>query len=160
MTARKTTLIASIAALYVIITINPIFFVLSYGSVQFRISEILTVLPYLTKLAVPGLFIGTLIANFFSTNGLIDVIVGSLATLFAAWLTSKMPNRWLAPLPPVIINALFIGTMIGWISDSIKQIPFFIAYIGLGQLVVCYLLGLPFLMFLEKYRTHLFDRKN
>lgn len=160
MSARKITLIASIAALYVILTINPIFFVLSYGSVQFRISEIFTVLPYLTKDAIPGLFIGTLIANLFSKNGLIDVIVGSFATLLAAWLTSKMPNRWLAPLPPVIINALLIGSMIGLISDSIKQIPFFIAYIGLGQLIVCYLLGLPFLMFLEKYRSILFDPKN
>ena len=59
-------------------------------------------------------------------------------------------------LPPVVINAIFIGSMIGFISSSIQQIPIFIVYVGLGQLIVCYLLGLPFLIFLEKYKDILF----
>lgn len=160
MSTRNITLIASIAAFYIILTINPLFFVISFGAVQFRISEVLTVLPYLTPYAIPGLFIGTLIANFFSTNGGIDVIVGSLATLLAAWLTYKMPNHWLAPLPPVVINAIFIGSMIGLISSSIEQIPIFMLYVGIGQLVVCYLLGLPFLIFLEKYKHIIFQQNN
>lgn len=160
MSTRKITLIASIAALYVVLTINPLFFVISYGAVQFRISEILTVLPYITPYAIPGLFIGTIIANFFSTNGFIDVVVGSFATWLAAWLTHKMPNRWLAPLPPVVINAVIIGSMIGFISSSMQQIPIFILYVGIGQFVVCYLLGLPFLLFLEKYRNILFKEDN
>lgn len=159
MSTRNITLIASIAALYIILTINPLFFVISYGAVQFRISEILTVLPYLTPYAIPGLFIGTFIANLFSTHGGIDVVVGSLATLLAAWLTHKMPNRWLAPLPPVIINAILIGAMIGFISSSVQQTPFFMLYIGIGQLVVCYGLGLPFLFFLEKYKHLIFKQK-
>ena len=160
MPTRNITLIASIAALYVLLTINPLFFVFSYGAIQFRISEMLTVLPYLTPYAIPGLFIGTFIANLFSTNGGIDVIVGSLATLLAGWLTYKMPNRWLAPLPPVIINAILIGCMIGFISSSIEQIPFFMLYVGIGELAVCYLLGLPFLIFLEKYKHIIFKRNN
>lgn len=159
MKTRNITLIASIAALYVILTLNPLFFMISFGPVQFRISEMLTVLPFFTTLAIPGLFIGTLIANLFSTNGMVDMIVGSLATLLAAWLTSKMPNRWLAPLPPVIVNAMIIGSMIGLISNSMTQIPIFIVYVGFGQLVVCYLLGLPLLMILEKYRHILFTEK-
>lgn len=156
MSTRKITLIAAIAALYIILTVNPFFFAISYGAVQFRISEILTVLPYITPYAIPGLLIGTIVANFFSTNGIIDVFIGSFATWLAAWLTSKMPNRWLAPLPPVVINAFIIGSMIGFISSSIQQIPMFILYVGIGQLVVCYLLGLPFLLFLEKYKHVLF----
>ena len=134
MSTRNITLIASIAALYVILTVNPLFFVISYGAVQFRISEMLTVLPYLTPYAIPGLFLGTMIANFFSTNGIIDVLVGSFATWLAAWLTHKMPNRWLAPLPPVVINAIFIGCMIGFISSSIQQIPNFYRICGFGTI--------------------------
>lgn len=160
MPTRKITFIALIAALYVILTINPLFFVISFGAVQFRFSEILTVLPYLTSHAISALFIGTLLANLFSTNGFVDVVIGSAATWLAAWLTSKMPNRWLAPLPPVLINAIVIGSMIGFISSSVQQIPIFMLYVGLGQLVVCYFLGLPFLMFLEKYKKTLFEKND
>lgn len=94
--ARNITMTASIAALYVVLTF--LFEPISFSLIQFRVSEMLTVLPFITPLAIPGLFIGTLIANMMSPVGIYDIIFGSLATLLAAWLTYKMPNRWLAPI--------------------------------------------------------------
>ncbi|SHF16858.1 Uncharacterized membrane protein [Seinonella peptonophila] len=156
---RGITIIACIAALYVVLTLNPPLYILSYSAIQIRFSEVLTVLPFLTPLAIPALFIGTFIANLFGTNGLIDAIIGSLATLLAAWLTSKMPNRWLAPLPPVIVNAVIIGAMLGYLSHSWQQAPLFMVQIGISQLLVCYLLGLPFLRFMLRYQEHLYQKK-
>ncbi len=72
---------AIIAAAYVGLTV--IFSWTSYGEIQVRVSEILTILPFFTPSAIPGLFIGCLIANIFSPNGLPDIIIGSMATLIA-----------------------------------------------------------------------------
>ena len=91
---------AIIAAVYVVLTI--IFAPISYGQVQVRISEALTVLPYFTPAAIPGLFIGCIIANIYGGAGIIDIIFGSLATLFAAFLSYKMPKKYLVPLPPIL----------------------------------------------------------
>ncbi len=151
MPVRKVTTIALIASIYAVVTwaVAP----LSYGPLQLRFSEILTVLPFITPLAIPGIFIGVLVANLFSPVGIFDIIFGSLASLLAAWLTAKMPHRWLAPLPPVVINAVIIGILLGILSD----ISIFAAmlYVGLGQLIVCYGLGLPFLILLERYRDQI-----
>ncbi|SEN72207.1 QueT transporter family protein [Lihuaxuella thermophila] len=151
MSARKLTSIAFIAAVYAVLTY--VFAPLSYHYIQFRISEMLTVLPFLTPTAIPGLFLGAVIANLGSPLGIYDVMFGGLATLIAAWLTSKMPNRWLAPLPPVIINAVIIGIELGTIAGIPGlTIPLAMLWVGLGELAVCYLLGIPFLLLLERYR--------
>ncbi len=151
MPASKLTTIAFIAAVYAVLTY--LFAPLSYHYIQFRISEMLTVLPYLTPLAVPGLFVGAVIANLGSPLGIYDVIFGGLATLIAAWLTARMPYRWLAPLPPVIINAVIIGIELGTIAGIPGlTIPSAMLWVGIGELGVCYLLGLPFLLLLERYR--------
>jgi len=89
---------AVIAAIYVVIT--WIFGFMGYGPIQFRISEALTVLPYFTLSAIPGLFIGCLISNVLIGSHQLDIILGSLATLMAAFLSYKMPKRALVPLPP------------------------------------------------------------
>ena len=91
-----------IAALYAALTIAlaPI----SFGPVQFRVAEALTLLPFFMPEAIPGLFIGCLLANFTGGFGIIDIVFGSAATLLAAWLTYEMPNMWLAAIPPVIVN--------------------------------------------------------
>jgi uncharacterized membrane protein len=150
MAARKITAIALSAALYVVLTIS--FAPFSYKVVQFRISEILTVLPFITSLAIPGLFIGAIIANLFSPYGLIDIVFGSLASLIAAWLTSKMPNRWLAPLPPVVVNAIIIGAVLSIIVKIGVALPAAMLYVAIGQFGVCYLLGIPLLYALERIR--------
>jgi uncharacterized membrane protein len=151
MTTKNITIVAMIAAIYVLLTY--LFAPLSFNYIQFRVSEILTVLPFFTRLAIPGRFIGTLIANLFSPAGIYDVVFGSLATLLAAYLTSLTKNKFLAPLPPVIVNAVVVGTLLGVIGGLPVSIPWLMIYVGLGELGVCYLLGVPFLFLLERYHA-------
>jgi uncharacterized membrane protein len=157
MTTKNITIVAMIAAIYVLLTY--LFAPLSFHYIQFRVSEVLTVLPFFTKLAIPGLLIGTIISNLLSPVGIYDVIFGSLATLLAAYLTSLTKNRYLAPLPPVIVNSVIIGVMLGVIGGLPVGIPWLILYVGIGELGVCYLLGLPFIFLLERYRDILPWRK-
>ena len=102
---------AIIAALYFALTY--VFQPISFGVVQFRISEVLTVLPFFTATAIPGLFVGCLLSNILLGGlGLLDMILGSAATLIAAFLTYKFKNKWLAPLPPVVVNGVLVGIML------------------------------------------------
>ena len=144
---------AVIAALYAVLTIP--FFSISYGLMQVRISEALTVLPFFTPAAIPGLFVGCLLSNIVGGNGIWDIVLGSLATLLAAYLTSKMPKKILAPLPPVIVNALVVGPMLAFILDV--PVWMSIGFVGLGELIACYVLGYPFTFVLEKFKARLFN---
>lgn len=145
-TNRFIVLSAVIAALYAALTImlEPI----SYGPVQFRISEALTLLPWYMPEAVPGLFIGCILANFFGGFGLPDIIFGSLATLMAALLTRKSPNLWCAALPPVIFNMAIIGIML----HILLKVPLMLtcAQIGLGEAGACFVVGIPLMKLLER----------
>ena len=134
-----------IASLYAVITIAlaPI----SYGPVQVRVSEVLTILPYLTPTAIPGLFIGCIVANIYGGLGIYDIIGGSLCTLLAAYLTylfSKTRKPILAPLPPVVVNALGVSFYLHFLF----QLPYWltVAYIAMGEIVACYVLGYPLLL--------------
>ncbi|MDY6826400.1 MAG: QueT transporter family protein [Bacillota bacterium] len=137
---------AMIAAIYALLTV--IFAPISYGMIQVRISEMLMVLPFFTGAAVPGLFVGCLIANIYGGYGIIDIVFGSIATLLSAYLVTKIKQRWFVPLPPVIINALIVGAVLHWVL----KLPFYltVAWVGVGQVIACYGLGLPLLMVLEK----------
>jgi len=147
MDTTKIVRVAVIAALYAAVTIllAPI----SYGAVQVRVSEALTILPFIFPESVLGLFVGCLISNIYGGLGIIDIIFGSLATLTAGYLTSKMPNHYLAPLPPVLINAVVVGFILKYVLGA----PLFLSmlYVGVGQFVACYLLGLPLLFWLRRY---------
>ena len=103
-----------IAGTYAALTLVASALNLAYGPVQFRFSEALTVLPFLFPGTWPGLFVGCLIANLLSPYGLIDIVVGSAATLLAALWTAKVKHKWLAPLPPVVCNMILVGGMIAW----------------------------------------------
>lgn len=140
-----------IASLYAVITI--ILAPISYGPLQVRLSEALTVVPYLTSAAVPGLFIGCLVANVYGGQGLPDIIGGSLCTLLSAYLTyllSKTRKPILAPLPPFVVNSLgvslYLHLLVKW--------PYWITVgsIALGEFVACFVLGYPLLLFLLKRR--------
>lgn len=144
---------AVIAALYATLTI--FLMPLSYGQIQVRVSEILTILPFFTPAAIPGLFIGCIVANFFSSLGLVDIVFGSLATLIAAILTYKMPKK-LAPLPPVIVNALIVGLELYYITGA--PLIASILWVGFGEAIACYGLGYPVLLQLNKYRDKIFRR--
>lgn len=127
---------------------------ISYGQIQVRLSEALTLLPYFSKFSIPGLFIGCIIANIAGGYGLPDIIFGSLATLTAAILTyyigkSKFKyKKYLAPLPPVAINAVVIGLILKYTLNLPLLITMF--WVGLGEAVSCYLFGLILVSIVEK----------
>lgn len=143
---RSMVLAAMVAGLYALLCIA--FAPISYGAVQVRIAEALTLLPFLFPEAIPGLFVGCLIANFAGGFGLIDVIFGSLATLLAAIITRKMPNKYMAAVPPVVVNALIVGGYLSFLLD-LAFIPTAL-YVGLGEAVACFFLGVPLIHLLQK----------
>lgn len=148
---RDLTLAAVIAAAYAALTM----LLPAYGQTQIRLSEALTVLPFLFPAAAPGLAVGCLIANLLSPYGLIDMICGTAATALAAFLTVKMPNRWLAPLPPVICNGVIVGAVLTWYEVGFGPgfWPLFAVNgggVALGELVACYILGTLLLTVLPK----------
>ena len=139
--------VAMIAGIYVVLTFA--FAPISYGPLQIRIAEALTVLPYVGPEAVGGLFIGCLLANILGGLGIWDIVLGSLATLVAALLTRKMPKIWLAPLPPVVANGLIVGGYLSVLYHMPLQLT--IGYVAAGQAIACYLLGLILLHIMLKY---------
>ena len=121
---------------------------ISYGPVQFRVSEALTLLPFYFPEAIPGLTIGCVFANFFGGFGLTDMFFGSLATLLAAFLTAKSKNIFAAAFWPVAFNAVIIGTML----HVLIEVPLIATglYVGLGEAGACYVVGVPLMKILEK----------
>ena len=159
---RQLTLAALVGAMYVVLGYFGSIFSLTFGPVQCRFAEALTVLPFLCPGTVWGLFVGCVITNILSPYGPLDMIFGSLATLLAAWLTARCPHKWLAPLPPVLCNAIIIPVVIAF-----QEVGFTAAFpaawlyhavtIGLGEVAACYGLGMILLQLLP--RTGLFPEK-
>jgi uncharacterized membrane protein len=146
---------ALIAAIYAVLTISLAPF--SYGIMQVRISEALTVLPFFTPAAIPGLFIGCLIANIYGGLGIIDIVFGSLATLIAAVLSYLLrKQKFLVPIPPIIVNAVVVGIILyyAFINDPDLKAPLLVimGWVGLGQLIACYGLGYPLMLLLKRYK--------
>lgn len=145
-----------IAAFYFVLTIVNAAF--SYGQIQVRISEALCVLPFFTPAAVPGLFIGCFFANLAgSTLGIFDIIFGSLATLFAAFLTYHIKNKWLLPLPSVLINAFVVGALLYFLIGELFWES--VLFVGAGQAIACYALGMPLFFLLNRHKTKLFIQR-
>ncbi len=125
-----------------------------YGGVQLRVAEAMTVLPFLFPEAVPGLAVGCFLANLLGSPIMLDWIFGTAATLLAALWTARVRHRWLAPLPPVVCNAVIVGAEIAWFTVQDGG-AFWPAYalnaftVGLGEAVACYGLGLLLLRWLE-----------
>ena len=157
MTVRDLARGAIIAAVYALLTIflAPI----SSGLIQCRVAEAMCVLPYFTFAAVPGLFIGCLLANLLTGAPAYDVLFGSLATLLAAYITYLMRKRvtkYLAPLPSVVINALVVGALLTYVYRV--GVSYWVAagYVAIGQAVACFALGLPLMAVLKKFSDKLF----
>ena len=143
-TLRELTFAAMLGGAYAALTmLLPI---PQYAGVQFRLAEALTLLPFLIPAATPGLFVGCFIANILSPYGLLDIIAGSAATLLACLWTQRMKNRRLAAIPPVVCNAVIVGGVIAFAMTGFGP-GFWVAYainalsVGLGEFVVCYVLG-------------------
>ena len=133
---------AAIAAVYVVLTL--VFAPISYGEVQVRISESLTILPYFTPAAIPGLFIGCLIANI--TGGAV-IAIGTY---------NLRSNRWLAPIPPIISNTLIVPLVLRFGYGVALPIPLLMLFIAIGEIISCYVLGEILLSLLAKYRGRIF----
>ena len=153
---------AVIAAVYAALTI--VLAPISYGPVQFRVSEALTVLPFLMPSTVWGIFIGCVLANLF-TGSILDIIFGSLATLLAGILTAwfgkrgnTVGNRLLACLMPVLFNAFIVGAVLTWgyrfqeFADPLKSYGFNALTVGIGEAGVLYLIGYTLLRQLPRIK--------
>ena len=144
---------AIIAALYTALTV--LLAPLSYGEVQIRFSEAFTLLPILMPEAVPALLVGCLLSNILGGCTIFDIVFGSLATLLAALWTSRIKTRALAPLPPVVCNAVIVGAEIAYFA-TLDGAAFWPAYafnaltVGLGEAIACFVLGTLLLRALER----------
>lgn len=162
---RFLALSAVIAGLYAALTYAAAMLNLAYGPVQFRFSEALTVLPAFTPAAIPGLAVGCLLANLGSPLGVVDWVFGTAATLLAALGTAAVSRiqykglPLLAPLPPVIVNALVVGLEVSCLNGAgaftftaftAASFAYSALTVGLGELAVCLVLGLPLCVLLEK----------
>ena len=147
---------AMIAAIYVVLTY--IFAPFSFGEVQIRIAEALTILPVFTPAAIPGLFIGCLIGNILGGAILPDIIFGSLATLIGAVFTYMLrdQNKLLAVLPPVISNTIIVPFVLKLGYGVNLPIPFMMLTVGIGEIIGCGVLGLVLYSALSKYRSLIF----
>ncbi|MBP7402377.1 MAG: QueT transporter family protein [Clostridia bacterium] len=162
----RITQVAVVTAAYVLLTLP--FAQFAFGPIQFRLAEAMAVLPAVFPAAIPGLFLGCLLANLFNPNNLgpIDIVFGSLATLlagYATWHISRM-LRSAAPIvrrlaclaPPIVINALVVGTYLPFLlleeggKVTLGLAAFNILTVGLSEAVVVFLVGLPLLAALEK----------
>ncbi len=150
---------ALIAALYVVLTYLANLLGISSGAIQVRFSEALTILPYFTPTAIPGLFVGCLLANLLTGAAVPDILFGSIATLIGALFTAKLRNyKWLAPVPPIVANALIIPPVLLF-AYGIK--PLWLSYITvtIGEIISCGVLGMLLLFALDKSMKRFFAQQ-
>ena len=143
---------ALIAALYVVLTLVSAAFGLDSKAIQFRLSEVLTMLPALTPAAIPGLFIGCLLSNFICGAMLPDMIFGSLATLIGAVGTYFIGKRvkWLSALPPIAANTVIVPLVLKYAYHLDGTVPFFALTVFIGEFVCCGILGTVLLYAIPK----------
>ena len=153
---RDLTLSAMVAALYAVMGYFGSIFGLTFGVVQFRFAEALTVLPFLFPATAPGLIVGCLITNLLSPYGPIDIVMGTLATAIAAFLTTKMPKWYLAALPPILVNMVILAPMWSWAETGAINSAFWVlcgfnaGTFVIGEAAVCYVLGTILLQVLPR----------
>lgn len=155
---------AMIAALYIVLTIIANALGLANYNIQVRFSEALTILPYFTPAAVPGLFIGCLLSNILTGCALPDIVFGSLATLLGALGTYALRRwKWCAPFCPIIANTIIVPLVLiygyGLLIEGMTLVQCFGFYcltVGAGEIISCGILGMILLTVLEKYKGRIF----
>lgn len=155
---------AMIAALYIILTFIANAFGLANYAVQVRFSEALTVLPYFTPAAIPGLFIGCLLSNILTGCALPDIVFGSLATLLGALGTYALRKwKWCAPVCPILANTIIVPLILvygyGLLIEGmtlIQCLGFYALTVGAGEIISCGILGMILFTALEKYAGRIF----
>ncbi|HAP03732.1 MAG TPA: transporter [Lachnospiraceae bacterium] len=149
-----------IAALYVVLTVFAAGFDLASGAIQVRISEALTVLPVFTPAAVPGLFIGCLLANLITGSAVYDVVFGSLITLAAAVVTRLLKDRkFIYTIPPVLFNALGVPVILVLAYGVTTAYPLLVLTVGAGEAISVFGFGFALKKILGRYRNTLFPVK-
>ena len=131
---------ALIAALYAALTLllAPI----SYGEIQIRISEALTLLPIVLPEAVPALAVGCLLANVLGGCTVFDVVFGTLATLLAALCTRALRRFfWPAACMPVLFNGVIVGAVVHYAYAPVIPLPLCMLFVAAGEAVSCLLVG-------------------
>ncbi|MFW5998140.1 MAG: QueT transporter family protein [Bacillota bacterium] len=147
MKVKIITRIALIAAIYAVVTI--ILAPISYGHIQVRISEALTLLPFfLGYNAAVGIWLGCMLANIYGGLGLIDIIFGALISLIAGLFTARSQNIYIAGIYPVIFNAFGIALIL----NIALGVPYLITvvYVGVGQFISVYIIGIPLMKLLKE----------
>ena len=147
---RTIALSGIVAAVYAVITIV---WPLSYGSVQFRLSEALCILPAFVPVTGIGLTVGCFVANLFSTVSALDIVIGTLATAIGCLFTTRCKKVWTMPLPTVISNTVLVGAMLAFVYSPDALLQGFVvnaAGVAFGELVVLYALGVPLAVLLKK----------
>lgn len=149
---------ALIAALYVVLTLIANTLGLANYSIQVRISEALTILPIFTPAAIPGLFVGCLLSNIMTGCIIWDIIFGPIATLLGALGTYSLrkKSKWVATLPPILANTLIIPFVLAYAYHFSGSIPYFMATVGIGEILSCGVLGVLLAISLEKYKKQIF----
>ena len=153
---------ALVAALYVALTWLSNIAGLASGAVQVRISEALCILPVFMKASIPGLFIGCFISNLSMGSHLVDIVLGSLATLLGAYFTSKLKNRFLAPIPAVVSNTLIVPFVIlyCYTAPEARNIStYLMSTLGVfaGEIISAYIFGIILYTALDK-RKNIFKK--
>ncbi|RKM56297.1 QueT transporter family protein [Butyrivibrio sp. X503] len=164
---------AVIAAIYVVLTQIANALGLASGAIQIRFSEALTILPYFTPAAIPGLFVGCIIGNITTGCMPLDTVFGSIATLLGAlgtyyiahglkkpgtpgfYATSKI-KAWLSPVPPIVANTLIVPFVIKFVYGSETIIPLIMLTVFIGELISCEALGMLLLFALDKRKSAIF----
>ncbi|MCM1386540.1 MAG: QueT transporter family protein [Bacillus sp. (in: Bacteria)] len=155
---------AMIAAIYIVLTLIANAFGLANHVIQVRISEALTILPYFTPAAIPGLVVGCFISNILTGCILPDIIFGSLATLIGALGTYALRKwKWCAPVTPILANTLIVPLVLiygyGLLPEGFSTAycyGYYALTVGIGEFISCGILGMIHLFTLEKYADKIF----
>ena len=143
---------AIIAAMYVALTFVASLMGLASGVVQVRLSEALTILPLFTPAAVPGLFVGCILANLLTGCAVWDVVFGSIATLLGAlgthWCRKK--SKYLAPVFPILANVIIVPFVLKLVYGAPDAWVFLAVTVGIGEIISCGVLGLALHRVLSK----------
>ncbi len=153
----RITFAAMVAALYVVLTFASNAFGLASGAIQVRISEALTILPFFTPAAIPGLVIGCLLSNWLTGCVLPDIIFGTVATLLGALGSYALrKHKFLVPIPPILANMIIVPWVLRFAYDVPDSIPYMMATVGAGELIACGVLGMALLFALTPLRSTIF----
>lgn len=153
MEIKKITRQAMVAGIYVVLTILSDTFGLGYGSLQFRLSETLAILPFFNPEYTIGVTLGCFLANIASTVGIIDMLVGTLATLIVALIMTKIKNFYVACLVPVIFGMVPIAIEIYLMMPNDIGFWAILGQLMISEFLVVYVIGVPIFYILCKNKS-------